>query len=98
MEVQSLDHARKWKFEARAHKGDKVSGGDIIGVVQEDLVVEHRIMVPPTLSGEITAIKSGEYTLDENRGHAQDKRRRDGQSDDAAALARCAAAGPTARR
>ena len=65
VEVQSLDHARKWKFEARAHKGDKVSGGDIIGVVQETSVVEHRIMVPPTLSGEITAIKSGEYTLDE---------------------------------
>ena len=65
VEVQSLDHARKWKFEARAHKGDRVSGGDIIGVVQETSVVEHRIMVPPTLSGEITAIKSGEYTLDE---------------------------------
>ena len=65
VEVQSLDHARKWKFEARAHKGDRVKGGDIIGVVQETSVVEHRIMVPPTLSGEITAIKSGEYTLDE---------------------------------
>ena len=65
VEVQSLDHSKKWAFEARAKKGDVVKGGDIIGVVQETSVVEHRIMVPPELSGEITAIKSGEYTLDE---------------------------------
>ena len=65
VEVQSLDHSKKWAFEARAKKGDVVKGGDIIGVVQETSVVEHRIMVPPELSGEITAIKSGDYTLDE---------------------------------
>ncbi|MGI6182998.1 MAG: V-type ATP synthase subunit A [Candidatus Fimadaptatus sp.] len=65
VEVQSLDHSRKWNFEARAKKGDLVKGGDIIGVVQETSVVEHRIMVPPNLSGEITAIRSGEYTIDE---------------------------------
>ena len=65
VEVQSLDHSRKWNFEARAKKGDVVKGGDIIGVVQETSVVEHRIMVPPNLSGEITAIRSGEYTIDE---------------------------------
>ena len=43
----------------------RLDRGDIIGVVQETSVVEHRIMVPAEYEGEITAIKSGSYTLDE---------------------------------
>ena len=65
VDVKSLDHDKKWNFKARAQKGDIVKGGDIIGVVQETSVVEHRIMVPAEYEGEITAIKSGSYTLDE---------------------------------
>ncbi len=65
VDVKSLDHDKKWNFKARAKKGDIVKGGDIIGVVQETSVVEHRIMVPAEYEGEITAIKSGSYTLDE---------------------------------
>ena len=65
VDVKSLDHDKKWNFKARAQKGDIVKGGDIIGVVQETSVVEHRIMVPAEYEGEITAIKSGFYTLDE---------------------------------
>ena len=65
VDVKSLDHDKKWNFKARAQKGDIVKSGDIIGVVQETSVVEHRIMVPAEYEGEITAIKSGSYTLDE---------------------------------
>ena len=65
VDVKSLDHDKKWNFKARAQKGDIVKGGDIIGVVQETSVVEHRTMVPAEYEGEITAIKSGSYTLDE---------------------------------
>ena len=86
MDVKSLDHDKKWNFKARAQKGDIVKGGDIIGVVQETSVVEHRIMVPAEYEGEITAIKSGSYTLDETVVYAQD-RKRHRQSDHASALA-----------
>ncbi len=42
-----------------------MTGGDIIGHVQETAAVDTKIMVPPTLSGTLTGIKAGEFTVDE---------------------------------
>lgn len=61
--ADAIDHQKKWDFEARVKPGDEVVGGDIIGVVQETEVIEHRIMVPPRLSGKITKIESGAFTV-----------------------------------
>ena len=44
-------------------KGDKVTGGDILGAVQETSVVLHKIMVPPNLSGTLESIQSGSFTV-----------------------------------
>ena len=45
--------------------GDAVSGGDILGTVPETKVIEHRVLVPPRVSGTIASIISaGEYTVD----------------------------------
>ena len=65
VEVPSLSREKKWQFKATAKAGDKVTAGDIIGVVNETDIVEHRIMVPPKFSGTIKSIESGEYTVDE---------------------------------
>ncbi len=65
VEVPSLDRDKKWDFKAVAKIGDKVVGGDIIGVVQETAVVECRIMVPPDVKGTIKSIKEGEFTVEE---------------------------------
>ena len=65
VEVPSLSREKKWQFKATAKVGDKVTAGDIIGVVNETDIVEHRIMVPPKFSGTIKSIESGEYTVDE---------------------------------
>ena len=65
IEVPSLDHGRKWNFEPRVNIGDKVVAGDIIGVVQETAIVEHRIMIPYGVEGEIVSIESGDFTIDE---------------------------------
>lgn len=46
VEVPSLNRDKEWGFEALVKPGDKVTGGTIIGQVQESAVVEHRIMVP----------------------------------------------------
>jgi V/A-type H+-transporting ATPase subunit A len=62
VEEKALDETKKWKFTPKVKAGDKVSGGDIIGVVQETQLVEHRVMVPPTLDGTISSIKAGEFT------------------------------------
>lgn len=65
IEVPSLDHKKKWEFVPAAKKGQKVVGGDIIGTVQETVVIEHRIMIPPNISGELIDIKKGNFTITE---------------------------------
>ncbi len=65
VEVPSLDREKKWLFEPAAKVGDKVTGGDILGTVQETAILVHRIMVPPNISGVIKELKSGEFTVTE---------------------------------
>ncbi len=61
--VTALDHDKKWDFVAVAKVGDHVVPGDIIGTVQETSVINHKIMVPVGMEGEIIAIQSGSYTI-----------------------------------
>lgn len=63
--MSALDREKKWKFVPKVAKGDKVSSGDIIGTVQENNVVEHRIMVPFGVEGTVSKIQEGEFTIDE---------------------------------
>jgi V/A-type H+-transporting ATPase subunit A len=62
--VPGLDKEKKWDFVATAKKGDRVSGGDIIGTVKE-FHIEHRVMVSPNVSGTIKEIRSGAFTIEE---------------------------------
>lgn len=59
-----LDRDKKWDFKARAQVGDHVTGGDIIGEVQETTVITHKIMVPYGVEGKIKKISDGEFTVD----------------------------------
>ena len=61
----ALDHKRKWDFKPAVKKGDAVTGGDIIGIVRENEVVEHRVMLPVGVSGVISEIKPGAFTIEE---------------------------------
>ncbi|PKQ30393.1 MAG: V-type ATP synthase subunit A [Actinobacteria bacterium HGW-Actinobacteria-10] len=63
-----LDRAATWEFEATAKVGDVVGAGDVIGIVQENEVITHRIMVPPNVSGRIESIASGTYTVEQPVG------------------------------
>ena len=63
--VPSLNREKKWDFVPTVKVGDKVQAGDIIGTVQETIVVEQRIMVPYGISGEVTEIKQGSFTVEE---------------------------------
>ncbi|MCQ2566059.1 MAG: V-type ATP synthase subunit A [Clostridia bacterium] len=65
IEVDPIDHEKKWAFNPTVIPGTKVVGGDIIGTVQETAVVLHKIMVPPRLSGTITDIKTGNFNVTE---------------------------------
>ena len=63
VEVPSLKRDKKWEFVPTAQVGDKVTGGDIIGTVQETDVVQQKIMIPVGVAGTITYISAGEYTV-----------------------------------
>jgi V/A-type H+-transporting ATPase subunit A len=67
VKVPSLDRNKKWHFIPKLKKGDKVEGEDIIGIVNETPLVEHRIMIPPYVHGTIKEIvQEGDYTVEEN--------------------------------
>lgn len=65
VEVPSLKRDIKWKFTPCVKSGTKVTGGDVIGTVQETDIVLHKIMVPCKLKGTIKSIKEGEFTVTE---------------------------------
>ena len=65
VQVPALNREKKWAFTPTVKKGDKVSGGDVIGTVQETSAVLHRIMVPPKMAGTVKEIKSGEFTVEQ---------------------------------
>lgn len=63
--TEALDRKKAWPFVPTSFKvGDKVTGGDIIGTVVENTLIQHRIMVPPQAAGTVTYIApAGDYTL-----------------------------------
>jgi V/A-type H+-transporting ATPase subunit A len=63
IEVNSLDHEKKWDFKPVVSVGTQVIAGDVLGVVQETEVVEHRIMVPHGVEGVVESIHEGEATI-----------------------------------
>ena len=65
VEVDPLDREKIWEFTPKVEIGAQVSEGDIVGVVPETEVIEHRVMVPVGVSGTIKSIESGSFTLDE---------------------------------
>ena len=63
-QVSALDDKKKWSVTLKVKKGDKLKGGEIYATLPETQIIEHRLMVPPALSGEITDVKpDGEYTI-----------------------------------
>ena len=65
VQVPNLDRDTKWTFEPSLSEGTEVVAGDIVGTVQETNMVEHRIMVPFGVSGRVTKIAAGSYTVEE---------------------------------
>lgn len=57
----------QWEFKPTNFKvGSHVTGGDIYGLVQENSLLQHKIMLPPKSKGTITYIaEPGNYSVDE---------------------------------
>jgi len=65
VQLPNLDREAKWDFVPGLSVGDVVESGDILGTVQETNLVEHRIMVPVGVSGRLTNISAGSFTVEE---------------------------------
>jgi V/A-type H+-transporting ATPase subunit A len=64
--VDGVDHKKKWEFTPTVKKGDVVKAGQTVGTVQEQLLIKHKIMVPPrSKGGPVKEIYSGNFNVDE---------------------------------
>lgn len=63
--LPAVDHSKKWEFTPCVGVGDRVESGSIIGTVQENVLILHKIMIPFGVNGVVKEIKSGEFTVDE---------------------------------
>ncbi len=64
--IPALDEQKKWEFIPTKKNGESITQGEIIGEVQETPLIKHKIMVPYGINGQLSDIKEGKYTVNEN--------------------------------
>ncbi len=69
--LPGLDREKKWKFELAENLPDQVGPGQILGQVQETVSLIHKIMVPPGVSGKLSNLNAGEYTVTDIIGQVE---------------------------
>ena len=77
LQVDSLDREREWAFlpQDGLMPGTAIEPGDRLGRVQETDTIEHRILVPPTIRGELIDLASaGQYRLDDTIARVRDEK------------------------
>ncbi len=64
--IPSISRDKKWAFVPKTKEGARLACGDVIGSVTETDLVEHLILVPPTMQGKLIHVASkGDYTITE---------------------------------
>lgn len=62
--VSALDDKKLWNVTMKVKVGDKLEGGQIYATLPETPIIEHRLMVPLELSGEVVKVNpNGDYKL-----------------------------------
>lgn len=61
--ADTLDLETRWSFAPLARPGQAVASGDVLGTVPERPGIEHRVMMPPGMSGVLEHIAAGQYTV-----------------------------------
>ena len=66
LSVSALDEEKTWQVTMKVKVGDEVHGGTIYATCPETPMIEHRLLVPPTVAGTVTkAAKDGAYRLND---------------------------------
>ncbi len=63
--VPAIDKNKSWKFTPTVKEGDAVTGGDILGTIQETKVIENRVMVPVGMAGVVQNIDEGSFKVED---------------------------------
>jgi V/A-type H+-transporting ATPase subunit A len=64
--IPALDREKKWRFQPRAKEGDQVSPNTILGTIQETELIQHHVLVPPDVTGQVAyIIQEGDYTIEQ---------------------------------
>ena len=72
--VSSLDTEKEWDVKITAKVGDELSGGMIYATTPETKIIEHKLMVPPLLSGKVIEVMpDGKYKLNDTIVRLEDK-------------------------
>lgn len=65
IKAEPLPRDKKWQFTPKVKAGDSVGQGDILGIVPETELIEHKIMVPIGVRGTVKEIRTGDHTVEE---------------------------------
>jgi len=66
VDAPGIELDKEWEFEPEVEEGDVVEAGDVVGVVEETITIDHKVMVPPDYEGgEVVAVESGSFTVEE---------------------------------
>lgn len=63
IQVDPISREKEWEFTPTAKAGDKVEPGDVLGTVQETIIVLHKIMVPVGVRGTVKEVRGGKHTI-----------------------------------
>ena len=71
--ARTLDTKKEWDFVPVVKKGDSVKAGQILGTVQETSLIEHKIMAPAGVYGEVEEIMEGKLKITDVFAHIKGK-------------------------
>jgi len=71
--TRRLDHEKKWRFTPVDNPPSKVSGGEVIGMVEETRSLTHMILIPPDVKGSLTYLAGeGDYMITDKIAEVKD--------------------------
>jgi V/A-type H+-transporting ATPase subunit A len=65
VDLPGLDYNKKWHFIPQVKSGEEVVSGDILGLIDESVLIKHKILVPPGIGGVVVDIKEGDFRVKE---------------------------------
>jgi V/A-type H+-transporting ATPase subunit A len=74
--LPGLDREKTWEFDPNPalSPGQAIGPGTVLGTVQETETIQHKILVPPELSGELTELApGGDYSIESTIAHLRDQ-------------------------